>query len=54
MTRPRGRPAQGKGLVRDDILAAALTLLDEGGGQEGLALRIAVSVSFPAIGGNSC
>jgi AcrR family transcriptional regulator len=37
-TRPRGRPAQGKGVARDDILTAALTLLDEGGGQ-GLTMR---------------
>lgn len=39
MTRPRGRPAQGNGLERDDILAAALALLDEGGGQ-GLTMRV--------------
>ena len=38
MTRPRGRPSQGKGVARDDILGAALTLLDEGGGQ-GLTMR---------------
>lgn len=38
MTRPRGRPTQGKGVTRDDILTAALTLLDEGGGQ-GLTMR---------------
>lgn len=38
MTRPRGRPAQGNGVERDDILAAALALLDEGGGQ-GLTMR---------------
>lgn len=38
MTRPRGRPAQGKGVTRDDILTVALTLLDEGGGQ-GLTMR---------------
>ncbi|MEM5427950.1 TetR/AcrR family transcriptional regulator [Cupriavidus oxalaticus] len=38
MNRPRGRPAQGKGVTRDDILDAALTLLDEGGGQ-GLTMR---------------
>jgi AcrR family transcriptional regulator len=38
MTRPRGRPVQGEGVVRDDILAAALALLDEGGGQ-GLTMR---------------
>lgn len=38
MTRPRGRPAQGAGVTRDDILTAALTLLDEGGGS-GLTMR---------------
>lgn len=38
MTRPRGRPAQGQGVARDDILTAALTLLDESGGQ-GLTMR---------------
>ena len=38
MTRPRGRPIQGTGVTRDDILTAALTLLDEGGGQ-GLTMR---------------
>lgn len=38
MNRPRGRPAQGKGVTRDDILTAALTLLDDGGGQ-GLTMR---------------
>lgn len=38
MTRPRGRPTHGKGVTRDDILDAALTLLDEGGGQ-GLTMR---------------
>lgn len=38
MTRPRGRPAHGKGVARDDILSAALTLLDECGGQ-GLTMR---------------
>lgn len=37
-TRPRGRPARGKGVTRDDILSTALTLLDEGGGQ-GLTMR---------------
>lgn len=36
--RPRGRPAHGKGVEGDDILATALTLLDEGGGQ-GLTMR---------------
>lgn len=38
MTRPRGRPTHGKGMTRDDILAAALKLLDESGGH-GLTLR---------------
>lgn len=38
MTRPRGRPALGKGVARDDILDAALALLDEGGGK-GLTMR---------------
>jgi len=38
MTRPRGRPPHGHGVTRDDILTAALTLLDEGGGQ-GLTMR---------------
>lgn len=38
MTRPRGRPAAGEGLAREDILNTALALLNEGGGQ-GLTLR---------------
>lgn len=38
MNRPRGRPAQGTGVARDDILTAALALLDESGGQ-GLTMR---------------
>lgn len=38
MTRPRGRPAHGNGVARDDILTTALTLLDESGGH-GLTLR---------------
>lgn len=38
MTRPRGRPAQGQGVARDDILTTALILLDESGGQ-GLTMR---------------
>lgn len=42
MSRPRGRPAQGQGVVRDDILTAALTLLEEGGGQ-GLTMRALAS-----------
>lgn len=42
MTRQRGRPALGKGVTRDDILTAALALLDEGGGQ-GLTMRALAS-----------
>lgn len=38
MTRPRGRPAQGTGVTREDILDAAMRLLDEGGGK-GLTMR---------------
>ena len=38
MTRPRGRPAQGKGVTRPEILDAAMLLLDEGGGK-GLSMR---------------
>lgn len=38
MSRPRGRPAQGAGVSRDGILAAALELLEEGGGK-GLSMR---------------
>jgi AcrR family transcriptional regulator len=38
VTRPRGRPAHGQGVTRDEILATALTLLDEGGGK-GLTMR---------------
>lgn len=38
MSRPRGRPAKGEGLSKDDILSAALALLDEGGGT-GLTMR---------------
>lgn len=38
MTRPRGRPARGEGLGLEAILAQALSLLDEGGGQ-GLTMR---------------
>lgn len=38
MSRPRGRPAHGSGVARDDILATALAMLDEGGGQ-GLTMR---------------
>ncbi|MNZ93980.1 Tetracycline repressor protein class E [compost metagenome] len=42
MNRLRGRPARGQGMARDDILAAALALLDEGGGQ-GLTMRALAS-----------
>ena len=38
MSRPRGRPAQGAGVSRDGILAAALALLEEGG-SKGLSMR---------------
>jgi len=38
MTRPRGRPARGQGVARDDILDAALALLDEDG-DAGLTMR---------------
>lgn len=38
MSRPRGRPAHGKGVTQDAILSTALALLDEGGGK-GLSLR---------------
>lgn len=38
MSRQRGRPAQGTGLARDDILNAALKLLVDGGGH-GLTMR---------------
>lgn len=38
MSRPRGRPAHGKGVTQDAILSTALALLDEGGGN-GLSLR---------------
>jgi AcrR family transcriptional regulator len=37
MTRPRGRPAQGNGVTREEILTVALSLLDEGG--QGLTMR---------------
>lgn len=47
MNRTRGRPAQGNGLNRADILTAALSILDESGGQgltmRNLALRLGVS-----------
>ena len=38
MNRLRGRPALGQGIAREDILAAAQALLDEGDGQ-GLTMR---------------
>ena len=38
MSRARGRPAQGQEMARDEVLAAALCLLDEGAGQ-GLSMR---------------
>lgn len=38
MTRVRGRPAQGQGIARDDILVEALVLLGEGAGH-GLTMR---------------
>ncbi len=38
MTRPRGRPAKGEGLSRDEVLAAALDLLATDSGQ-GLTMR---------------
>ena len=38
LMRPRGRPAQGKGVTRHEILDAAMQLLDEGGGK-GLSMR---------------
>lgn len=38
MTRPRGRPKQGTGLARDDILDAAMQLLGQGDGK-GLSMR---------------
>jgi hypothetical protein len=31
MTRSRGRPAQGTGVMREAVLDAAIRLLDEGG-----------------------
>ncbi len=42
MTRARGRPPQGKGVARDDILTAALDLLSEGG-RQGLTMRALAS-----------
>lgn len=46
MTRPRGRPARGEGVTRDEILSAALALLDEDGagfGMRALAGRLGVT-----------
>lgn len=42
MSRARGRPAQGQGVSRDDVLTTALMLLDESGGQ-GLTMRALAS-----------
>lgn len=38
MSKPRGRPARGDGITREQILDAALLLLEEGGGQ-GVSMR---------------
>lgn len=38
MNKPRGRPARGDGITREQILDAALRLLEEGGGQ-GVSMR---------------
>lgn len=46
MSRPRGRPAQGQGLTRTEILSTALALLDEEGanlGMRALAVRLGVT-----------
>lgn len=46
MTRPRGRPAHGEGVTREEILSAALALLDEDGagfGMRALAARLGVT-----------
>ena len=45
MTRPRGRPARGSGVTRDDVLCAALALLYEGSEltMRGLAARLGVT-----------
>lgn len=42
MSRPRGRPALGEGVAKAGILAAALALLEEGGGK-GLTMRALAS-----------
>jgi len=38
MSKPRGRPARGDGMAREQILDAALLMLEEGGGQ-GVSMR---------------
>lgn len=46
MTRPRGRPARGEGVTREEILSAALDLLGEDGagfGMRALAARLGVT-----------
>jgi len=46
MSRARGRPARGQGVTRDEILSAALLLLDEDGaslGMRALAARLGVT-----------
>ena len=42
MTRPRGRPVQGTGVTREEILEVALTLLSQSGGQR-LTMRAVAS-----------
>ncbi len=42
MSRGRGRPAAGSGLILDDILTAGLALLDESG-EQGLSMRALAS-----------
>jgi len=42
MNKPRGRPARGGGITREQILDAALLLLEEGGGQ-GVSMRALAS-----------
>jgi AcrR family transcriptional regulator len=50
MSRPRGRPARDDSLSKDDILSAALVLLDEGGGS-GLTMRaLAASLGITPMG----
>lgn len=47
MNKPRGRPARGQGITREQILEAALRLLEEGGGagfsMRALAARLEVT-----------